>query len=69
MIVTLHLFVPLQLRIGVSDGGIPPCSKTAVATIEVQRNLQDPRFTQGEWPVEIMETHPLNEPVVTVQVF
>ncbi len=63
-----YLFGSPQLRVGVSDGGIPPCSRTAVATIEVQRNLQVPRFTQGEWPVEIMETHPLNEPVVTVQV-
>ena len=51
----------------VADGGEPPCSKTAVATIDVRRNLNDPRFERGEWTVEIMETHDLATPVLQVK--
>lgn len=50
-----------------SDGGVPACRRTTVARIDVQRNLNAPRFTRGEWTVNIMETQPLTEPVVTVQ--
>ena len=50
----------------VSDGGIPPCSRTAVATIDVERNLAAPRFSRGEWTVTIMETHPLTDPIIKV---
>ncbi len=57
----------MQLRVDVSDGGIPACSRTTVAKISVQRNLNAPRFTRGEWTVNIMETHALTEAVVTVE--
>lgn len=56
----------LQIRIMVKDGGSPACSKTSVATISVQRNLNSPRFSRGEWTVEIMETQSLTEPIVTI---
>ena len=56
-----------QLRVKVSDAGIPPCSKTIVATVNVRRNLHDPRFVRGEWPVTILETHALTESIVTVE--
>ncbi len=51
----------------VSDGGEPPCSRTSVATVAVRRNLNDPRFSQGEWTESILETHDLTTPIVTVQ--
>ena len=51
----------------VQDGGVPPCAVTSVATINVNRNLYSPRFTQSEWVEEIMETHPLTQPILTVR--
>ena len=57
----------MQLRIEVSDGGLPPCSRTTVAKIDVRRNLNAPRFTRSEWTVNIMETHSLTEAFVTVE--
>ena len=50
----------------IKDGGTPACSKTSVATIAVQRNLNSPRFSRQEWTVEIMETQSLTEPIVTI---
>jgi len=51
----------------VSDAGIPPCSKTTVATVNVRRNLHDPRFKRGEWTMTILETHALTKSIVTVE--
>ena len=51
----------------VSDAGIPPCSATTVAVVNVRRNLQDPRFKRGEWTVTIKETHTLTETIVKVE--
>ena len=51
----------------VSDAGVPPCSDTTVAVVNVRRNLQDPRFKRGEWTVTIKETRSLTEAIVRVE--
>ena len=50
-----------------SDAGIPPCSKTIVATVNVRRNLHDPSFKRGEWSVTIRETQVLTEAIMTIE--
>ena len=50
-----------------SDAGVPPCSETTVAVVNVRRNLQDPRFKRGEWTVTIKETHALTDAIVKVE--
>ena len=56
-----------QLRVMVSDGGIPACTRTSVVTIDVMRNLNDPMFTQSEWTATILETHNLQKEILTLQ--
>ena len=51
----------------VSDGGVPACTQTSVATIDVVRNLNDPRFTRSEWTATILETHHLQTEIVMVE--
>ena len=50
-----------------SDAGVPPCSKTTVATVNVRRNLHDPRFKREEWTETILETWALTKSIVTVK--
>ena len=38
-----------------------------VADINVRRNLHKPRFLQEEFVATVLETHPLDEPVLTFQ--
>ena len=56
-----------KLRIQVSDGGDPPCVQTAVVTVTVRRNLNDPELENSEWEVEILEIHSLDVPVVQLE--
>ena len=58
--------VVYQLRVRVADGGEPACVPTAMATVNVDRNLKKPRFTKEEWSATILETHDLTAPVLTV---
>ena len=59
--------VVYQLRVKVADGGEPACMKTAMVTINVNRNLKKPRFTREEWQTTILETHDITVPVLTVE--
>jgi len=55
-----------QLRIVAEDGGTPPCSRTSLASITVNRNLQAPQFLQSEYAAEILETFPLTQSILSV---
>ena len=57
----------MQLRIEAGDGGEPPCTISTVVVVSVTRNLQQPRFNQAEYTVDILETHDLETVVTTVQ--
>lgn len=51
----------------VADGGEPSCKRTSVATVNVNRNLNDPRFTTSRYTASILETHPLSDPIVRIE--
>jgi hypothetical protein len=38
-----------------------------MATIDVVRNLNDPRFTHDEWTATILETHDLQTEIVILE--
>ncbi|XP_062595025.1 cadherin EGF LAG seven-pass G-type receptor 3-like, partial [Saccostrea cucullata] len=55
-----------QGRIVAEDGGSPPRSATAIATINIQRNLNHPVFTQTDYSISIYETQQVGQNVITV---
>lgn len=48
------------------DGGSPPRSATATATINILRNLNAPVFNPRDYPATIYETHQVGVDIVTV---
>ena len=56
----------LQIRVLVSDSGIPKKTDTTVVTVNVDRNLNSPHMTQDEWKVNILETQNLGVPFIQV---
>ena len=46
----------------VSDGGIPPKSSTAVATVSVNRNLNSPQFSTDRVDITLLETNVVGVP-------
>ena len=51
-----------QMRISARDGGSPPGTATAIATITVQRNINSPVFEAQFYHVIILETTQLGLP-------
>lgn len=56
----------LQLKVLAEDGGTPPNRATATVTIQVQRNLNKPKFNPERYEVEVLETMLVGDPVVKV---
>ena len=49
-----------------SDGGTPPRTDTTVARVNVNRNLNKPRFEPAQYQAKILETLTIGEVVTTV---
>ena len=56
-----------QMRILARDGGSPPRTATAIATITVQRNINSPVFEAQFYNVTILETLNLLIPFIQVK--
>ena len=56
-----------QLRISARDGGSPPRTATAIATITVQRNINSPVFEAQFYHVIILETTQLGLPLLQLK--
>lgn len=54
------------MRILARDGGSPPKTATAVATINVQRNINNPVFEKQSYSATILETRQLGLPFLQV---
>ncbi len=54
------------LRILAKDGGTPPNTATATVAINVDRNLNSPKFTNNTYKVDIPETLPAGSTVTAV---
>lgn len=59
-------FFSLQGRIVAEDGGSPPRSATAIATINIQRNLNAPVFAQADYNRTIYENQQVGLDIVTI---
>ena len=55
-----------QLRLMTEDGGVPPCTNTTVAVLNVNRNLYDPVFSQLQYAATILEIASLRNPILQV---
>lgn len=53
----------------VSDGGTPPLSDVTVVTVDVQRNLNKPKFDKDQYTEKILETQSLGVPFTQVRAF
>ena len=62
----LYLIFFWQLRVVARDGGTPPRTDTTVATVNVNRNLNKPRFEPSRYQATILETTTIGEVVATV---
>ena len=56
-----------QMRILARDGGSPPRTATAIATITVQRNINSPVFEAQSYNETILETRQLGLPFLQVK--
>ena len=56
-----------QVRVEARDGGTPARSLNQVLTVKVLRNLHAPRFTSGQFDVNILETHVVGQQVLKVE--
>ena len=56
----------IQIRVVASDGGVPPCMTTEIATVTVTRNLNRPLFDPKDYETITLETALIGETVSTV---
>ncbi len=61
------IIYPWQIRVVARDGGTPPQSAVTLVYVNVNRNLNAPRFNQGNYQQTVLETQPLGVPFVRVQ--
>lgn len=55
-----------QLRVQVSDEGVPVLVRTRILTVNVLRNEKQPVFVSGQYNPKILETHPVGSTVIKV---
>jgi hypothetical protein len=66
LINSIHIIVILQLLVQAYDNGYPALYDTTVLTVNVNRNLQAPVFSQPNYNVTILESQTLGETIVSV---
>ncbi len=57
----------LQIRVVAKDGGTPPMSAVTLVNVNVNRNLNAPRFETANYEQTVLETQPLGVAFVRVQ--
>ncbi len=57
----------LQIRVVAKDGGTPPLSAVTLVNVNVNRNLNAPRFENANYQQTVLETQPLGVAFVQVQ--
>ena len=56
-----------KVRVLVSDGGVPAQTDVVLVTVNVNRNLEKPKFSEREINVNLLETTHLGEPFTVVE--
>ncbi len=56
-----------QVRVEVADGGNPARTRTAILTVNIQRNLATPIFAQTNYKTEILEIQTIGQSILKVQ--
>ena len=51
----------------VQDGGSPPRERTGILTVDMLRNLNEPKFDEREYRETILETHSIGSEVIRIE--